>query len=186
MVSIPVPLVFKGGYEPFHDFPAAPVIADAAECCQVDFRTRGAFVPAGRPQVPEAAFGNLSCIFPDTVVSQYDNHLFFIGAADDAPVHRVDAHEEIGNQYAYIRVYHLAKVDEYFSFPVVHFLEGRLEISEKIKPELRMFHLPGKMGVGMAEQKPEGAHVFHQGLPCEVVGVRLDGGTGRWRACRTV
>ena len=83
---------------------------------------------AGVSQFPKPFFGDLACVFSDTVVAENNNEFFITYPGDDTPGDGIDPHEKIGNYHTNIRINHVAQMDVNLALSLPHILQGEFKI----------------------------------------------------------
>jgi hypothetical protein len=149
-------LIFVGSsldvtHDPTLELPVVFDVDLAFESVQLDFGAGRAFVPAGRPDLTESFCGNGSSVFSNAVIAEDHNQLVREDAGNDAPIHLVDAHEKIGDQYTDIRSGNISEVHKDTAIAQNHFLQCDLIVFQKIETNFSLFDFAGDIDVGVTE-----------------------------------
>ncbi len=85
----------------------------------------------------------------------------------------MDLHEEIGDQHTDIRRSHRAEMDVYTPFALCHPFYGKTVCRQKIKCDLRLLYLVGKMDIAARKEILKGPHIFDQCILFKIVRIGL-------------
>ena len=113
--------------------------------------------PARRPDLTESFCGNGSSVFSNSVITKDHNQLVFENAGNNAPIHLIDAHEKIGDQYTDIRSGDVSEVHKDTTIAQNHFLQCDLIVFQKIETNFGLFDFAGDVDValtGIEIEKP--------------------------------